>query len=477
LSVFLFRVFWCIAQFKVLGPDQPVTAVVDGEIVLLCHLNPRKNAENMEVTWFRSQLSPFVHRYSAGKDEYGQQMPEYQGRTELLRDGLPSGSVALRISRVRLSDEGQYSCFVQDGSNYEEALLELKVAASGSAPHISVEDYQDGGIRVVCRSARWYPEPEVLWRDHRGQPLPSFSPTKTQVASHLYEIQTSIIITEDSNPNFSCLVRNTRLSQEKESTLFYPKPFFPRVNPWIVVTCVVLVALAGSFGLSAYFFKIKDQCVVQDTLVSRMQKTVTFACTDRESGMDLKGGNEAMERQAAELRKCHSSLATCRWKLFLLPPLPLPAAKVTLDPNTAHRNLILSQDGKHVSWAGTRQDLPDNPERFDTDLSVLCCEGFASGTHCWEVEAKVGDGIYWAVGVARESVGRKGKMSHKPEEGIWAVKWWGDHIKVLTSPETLLPLKQAPSRIRVCLDCDRGQVAFFDADAKAQIFTFPPGSI
>ncbi|XP_075770162.1 butyrophilin subfamily 1 member A1-like [Pelodiscus sinensis] len=423
------------AQFKVLGPDQPVTAVVDGEIVLLCHLNPRKNAENMEVTWFRSQLSPFVHRYSAGKDEYGQQMPEYQGRTELLRDGLPSGSVALRISRVRLSDEGQYSCFVQDGSNYEEALLELKVAASGSAPHISVEDYQDGGIRVVCRSARWYPEPEVLWRDHRGQPLPSFSPTKTKVASHLYEIQTSIIITEDSNPNFSCLVRNTRLSQEKESTLFYiSEPFFPKVNPWIVVTCVVLVALAGSFGLSAYFFKIKEKQAVE------------------------------LQRQAAELR----------WRRLVV---PIEEAKVTLDPNTAHRNLILSKDGKHVSWAGTRQDLPDNLERFDSDLSVLCCEGFASGTHCWEVEAKVGGGIYWAVGVARESVGRKGKMSHKPEEGIWAVKWWGDHIKVLTSPETLLPLKQAPSRIRVCLDCDQGQVAFFDADAKAQIFTFPPGSI
>ncbi|KAG6920954.1 butyrophilin subfamily 1 member A1-like [Chelydra serpentina] len=131
--------------------------------------------------------------------------------------------------------------------------------ASGSAPHISVEGYQDGGIRVVCRSARWYPEPEVLWRDLKGQPLPSSSQTNSREASGLYETQTSIIITENSNQNLSCLVRNTHLSQEKESTLFYiSDPFFPKVNPWMVTMYVILVVLFGSFGLSAYLFKIKD---------------------------------------------------------------------------------------------------------------------------------------------------------------------------------------------------------------------------
>ncbi|XP_067394705.1 zinc finger protein RFP-like, partial [Emydura macquarii macquarii] len=44
---------------------------------------------------------------------------------------------------------------------------------------------------------------------------------------------------------------------------------------------------------------------------------------------------------------------------------------VTLDPGTAHPDLILSEDGKSVSWAVTRQDLPDNPKRFDTEHCVL----------------------------------------------------------------------------------------------------------
>ncbi|XP_067414467.1 zinc finger protein RFP-like [Emydura macquarii macquarii] len=151
------------------------------------------------------------------------------------------------------------------------------------------------------------------------------------------------------------------------------------------------------------------------------------------------------------------------------------AANVTLDPDTAHPRLVLSADGKSVRWTGTRQDLPDNPERFDTVPCVLGCEGFTSGRHCWEVE--VGGGVYWAVGVARESVVRKGEISLSPEGGIWAVRWCEDQFRALTSPVTPLPLSRVPSRIRVCLDCDRGQVTFFDAGDQAPIFTFPPASV
>ncbi|XP_026517199.1 butyrophilin subfamily 1 member A1-like, partial [Terrapene carolina triunguis] len=149
---------------------------------------------------------------------------------------------------------------------------------------------------------------------------------------------------------------------------------------------------------------------------------------------------------------------------------------VTLDPDTAHPKLILSEDRKSVRYGDTRQDLPNNPERFDTWPCVLGCEGFTAGRHCWEVE--MGDGRSWAVGVARESVGRKGGISRSPEGGIWAVeRWLGDQFRALTSPVTPLPLSRVPSRIRVCLDCDRGQVTFIDAGDEAPIFTFPPGSV
>ncbi|XP_037770816.1 zinc finger protein RFP-like isoform X4 [Chelonia mydas] len=150
-------------------------------------------------------------------------------------------------------------------------------------------------------------------------------------------------------------------------------------------------------------------------------------------------------------------------------------ANVTLDPDTAHPHLVQSEGGKSVRWGDMRQRLPNNPERFDTEHCVLGCEGFTSGRHCWEVE--IGGGQRWAVGVARESVGRKGRISLSPERGIWAVGQWGDQFWALTSPVTLLSRSRAPSRIRVCLDCGRAQVTFIDAGDEAPIFTFPPGSV
>ncbi|XP_065421092.1 zinc finger protein RFP-like [Chrysemys picta bellii] len=150
-------------------------------------------------------------------------------------------------------------------------------------------------------------------------------------------------------------------------------------------------------------------------------------------------------------------------------------ANVTLDPDTAHPQLVLSEDRKSVRWGDTRQRLPNNPERFDYCFCVLGCEGFTSGRHCWEVEVRGGE--FWAVGVARVSVRRKGWISLSPEGGIWAVQRCGGQLRALTSPETPLPLSRVPSRIRVYLDCNRGQVTFINAADEAPIFTFPPGSI
>ncbi|XP_065268956.1 butyrophilin subfamily 3 member A2-like [Emys orbicularis] len=242
------------AQFTVIGPDHPIAASLGGEAVLSCHLSPRMSAETMEVRWFRSQYSPVVHLYHDGQDQYRQQMLEYGGRTELSKDDLTNGRVSLRIRDIRPSDDGQYTCLFQSGDSYEEALLELQVAGLGSAPGISVEGHQDGGIRVVCRSPGWYPQPEAQWRDLQGQLLPSASEKISEEAGGLFQAEIAIVLTEESNQKVSCCVRSPRLDQERESAISIAELFCPRVSRWRVALGVILPLLAVLVALASYCF-------------------------------------------------------------------------------------------------------------------------------------------------------------------------------------------------------------------------------
>uniref|UniRef100_A0A452GYY4 Zinc finger protein RFP-like n=1 Tax=Gopherus agassizii TaxID=38772 RepID=A0A452GYY4_9SAUR len=229
--------------------------------------------------------------------------------------------------------------------------------------------------------------------------------------------------------------------------------------------------------LLAQLEKLDEEIVrIQNENVSKLSEQISrlSELISEMEGKCQKPGSEFLKVRLREKqrRRLHGGL---RKTIVLLEALRKFKANVTLDPDTAQLRLVLSEDRKSVRYGDTRQDLPDNPQRFDTDFCVLGCEGFTSGRHCWEVEVE--DGQCWAVGVARESVGRKGGISYSPEGGIWAVLRWMGQFQVLTSPVTPLPLRRVPSRIQVCLDCDRGQVTFIDAGDEAPIFTFPPGSI
>ncbi|NXD18644.1 BT3A3 protein, partial [Nothocercus nigrocapillus] len=48
--------------------------------------------------------------------------------------------------------------------------------------------------------------------------------------------------------------------------------------------------------------------------------------------------------------------------------------------------------------------------------------------------------------------------------------------RALTSPPTPLRVPRVPRRIRVCLDYEWGEVAFWDAESRAPIFAFPPAA-
>ncbi|XP_047185779.1 E3 ubiquitin-protein ligase TRIM41 isoform X3 [Scophthalmus maximus] len=95
------------------------------------------------------------------------------------------------------------------------------------------------------------------------------------------------------------------------------------------------------------------------------------------------------------------------------------AVDVHLDPRTANPWLVLSEDGRQVCDGDAEQKLVDAQERFDTAPCVLATQGFTTGRHYWEVD--VGDKSAWDLGVAQQSVNRKGVVTLCPEDGYWTV--------------------------------------------------------
>ncbi|XP_068520112.1 butyrophilin subfamily 3 member A2-like isoform X2 [Anas acuta] len=424
------------AQLRVVGPDQPVTATVGQDVVLPCHLSPQRDARSLEVRWIRDEFSEIVHHYRNGEDLYGEQMEAYAGRTELARDGLSGGRLDLRITGLRPSDDGLYICIVKYADAYDEAMVNLVVSATGTDPHLSLGDYEAGGVRVLCRSAGWYPLPQLLWRDARGQHLTLVSQTHSQDQEGLFQIEGAVIMTGSVEGPLSCVVRSSRLQQEQEASLHISAPFFHNAQPWMVALALVLVLLAVSIGLSVYLF--------------RKQATL----------------RRELEKKAAELA----------WRKCLLPQ---NTVKVTLDPHTAHPELIVSEDHRSVRRESKSQQVHNSQDRFKYRCCVLGHEEFREGRHCWEVEVEVEGELEnescWAVGVTRASVNKKEKIF--PQHGIWALMYQQGQLMPLTSPQIHLPLSPVPTRIWVCLDCTQQQVSFINADNGVEIYTFTAASL
>ncbi|XP_038672971.1 E3 ubiquitin-protein ligase TRIM39-like [Scyliorhinus canicula] len=149
--------------------------------------------------------------------------------------------------------------------------------------------------------------------------------------------------------------------------------------------------------------------------------------------------------------------------------LPVPAS-LTLDPETAHNQLIISQDLTIVRFVDrVLIALPNNPERFDNYLYVLSSQSFTSGRHYWEVG--LGNKPLWIVGVCRESVNRKAGITHSPENGFWVIARLPD-CKSLKIPDVISQLKVKPRKLGIYLDYEGGQVSFYDAEDMSHLYTF-----
>ncbi|XP_044117277.1 tripartite motif-containing protein 26 [Neovison vison] len=211
----------------------------------------------------------------------------------------------------------------------------------------------------------------------------------------------------------------------------------------------------------------------------------------------------------------------------LLRDLEYKTVSVTLDPQSASGYLQLSEDWKCVTYSSLYQSTYLHPQQFDCEPGVLGRKGFTWGKVYWEVEvdregwsedeeegeeeegeeeeeeeeeeAGYGDGYEdWEtdedeeslgaeeeeeeeeeevlescmVGVARDSVKRKGDLSLRPEDGVWALRLSSAGIWANTDPEAELFPALRPRRVGIALDYEGGTVTFTNAESQELIYTF-----
>uniref|UniRef100_A0A671PA79 E3 ubiquitin-protein ligase TRIM39-like n=1 Tax=Sinocyclocheilus anshuiensis TaxID=1608454 RepID=A0A671PA79_9TELE len=149
----------------------------------------------------------------------------------------------------------------------------------------------------------------------------------------------------------------------------------------------------------------------------------------------------------------------------------LYAVDVTLDPDTAQPELILSDDGKQVSNGDIKHDVPDNLKRFDHCIFILGKEVFSSGRFYFEVQ--VMKKTAWNLGVARESVTRKGRITLRPQNGYWAIRLRnGNKYKALVNSMSVLSPRVKPQKVGVFVDYEEGLVSFYDVETRSHIYSF-----
>ncbi|XP_061253720.1 tripartite motif-containing protein 26-like [Bos javanicus] len=215
---------------------------------------------------------------------------------------------------------------------------------------------------------------------------------------------------------------------------------------------------------------------------------------------------------------------------FVRPHLCLlvPTVRIILNSLTANGYLSVAPNGKSMMFNGLWLNKCQHGRRFDSEPGVLGSKGFTWGKVYWEVKV---DRIWWEaeeedtgryragsrgvfgsrdlgftgitdgyhspgyreeneeleeewsqengiwpkfclVGVARESVVRRGFLSFTPEEGFWTLQLSSAGVSICTSPGPFQILSYCPQKIGVALDHDGGKVIFTNARTQEFIYEF-----
>ncbi|KAF7482669.1 hypothetical protein GHT09_005998 [Marmota monax] len=331
----------------------------------------------------------------------------------------------------------------------------------------------------------------ICWRCERAPAHAGHSTTLVEDACQVYKEQLQIVLSKLNQLHEACTNQKAFVARQ--------------ITEWKEKIEARKQKIKSDFKSLQVFLCLEEQCHLwrleeeEEDLLSRM----------RDSEARLKHKSDELQSHILELEaKCQSSsqkllqdvkdIVTRNWgkRLETLEDFPMEIhttcniselyldvkkmlrryqVSVTLDPDTAHPSLNLSEDGRQVTLGGCQKDLDFSPRRFSAYPCVLGFGGFSSGRHYFEVD--VGEGTAWDLGVCLDSVQRGADMKQEPEFGFWTIRLHkGQDYLALTSPPTPLPLCEKPLVVGVFLDWETGFVSFYNMTTGSHIFTFQNAS-
>ncbi|XP_025001690.2 butyrophilin subfamily 3 member A2-like isoform X8 [Gallus gallus] len=220
--IFFLQIFHLIkGQFKIIPPNNPVVGVIGKGVVLPCQLEARTISERLSVQWIFAGKSPNIDVTSYdGKNILNpvREDKTYQGRTDFFQTEISNGNVSLHLKNVMISDKGKYICSVFLENWYDEVMVDLDVAAQGNESEVHLDGHVGQGIGLNCKSQGWFPQPEVIWLDSKGQTRKEKVVTQSlQTSSGLFDVVSSMTLEPGSDMEVSCRIVNDLLNTACES--------------------------------------------------------------------------------------------------------------------------------------------------------------------------------------------------------------------------------------------------------------------
>ncbi|XP_067117609.1 butyrophilin subfamily 1 member A1-like [Osmerus mordax] len=252
-------------ESQLIGSPDPIVAVAGDYVILPCSLEPSIDAEFLTVEWSKHDLEPTatVHFYRDGRNLHGVKNPSYKDRTMLFEGELVRGNVSLKLFRVKLEDEGNYTCLVIKDGQKKTTVIQLSVGEV-SKPEVTIQGAREDGMGLKCVSGGWYPEPELEWRDSEGRLLPA---DVTQTHRHpdpdphqRYTVTSRVTVQKTDTNRFTCRVHLQGLNQTRETEIHVPGDLWqlcpkPNIAVHVSVTTGVLCLVIVVIGVAVYYLR------------------------------------------------------------------------------------------------------------------------------------------------------------------------------------------------------------------------------